>query len=178
METFTRKKPTDEIFNREMNLRHWVYESLRHAVDRVTDATLLEADQEALAAKRKCILLIMKVAWFFTAGFSDERKSMTKVEEELLMIKRNFLRDSGFYEREIYPSVSRQALLIATDGFNSGKLVWSGGSSSIFKGKLRLYETMVAVKVFNQKKKKEGGRGLLLNLKCCPMLAIGMLSKS
>ncbi|EOY22754.1 Leucine-rich repeat protein kinase family protein, putative [Theobroma cacao] len=31
METFTRKKPTDEMFDGEMNLRRWIYESLPDA---------------------------------------------------------------------------------------------------------------------------------------------------
>ncbi|XVF49441.1 hypothetical protein PTKIN_Ptkin04bG0012300 [Pterospermum kingtungense] len=158
METFTRKKPTDEMFDGEMNLRRWVSESLPHAVDRITDATLLEADEEALAAKRKCILSIMKVAWLCTASFLDERKTMREVEKELQKIKKKFLRDTGFNEREIYPSISRQALLLATDGFNESKRVQLGRSSSIYRAKLLLpplrnNEAIVAIKVFKRVKR-------------------------
>ncbi|XVF49444.1 hypothetical protein PTKIN_Ptkin04bG0012500 [Pterospermum kingtungense] len=158
METFTRKKPTDEMFEGEMNLRRWVSESLPHAVDRITDATLLEADQEALAAKRKCVLSIMNVSCLCTASFWDERKTMREVEKELQKIKNSFLRDTGFNEREIYPSISHQALLLATDGFNESKRIQFGRSSSIYKAKLLLpplckFEATVAIKVFNRVKR-------------------------
>ncbi|XP_022738736.1 receptor kinase-like protein Xa21 isoform X2 [Durio zibethinus] len=154
METFTRKKPTDEMFDGEMNLRRWVCESLPRAVDRITDATLLEADQEAIAAKRKCILSIMKVARFCTAELSIERKTMTEVEEELQRIKKNYLRDTEWSDqREIYPSISRQELLLATDGFNESKIVQYGEFGVLYKGQLPHYGVDAAIKVFNRKKR-------------------------
>ncbi|XWS51557.1 hypothetical protein CRYUN_Cryun12cG0186800 [Craigia yunnanensis] len=152
METFTRKKPTDEMFDGEMNLRSWIYESLPHAVDRITDVTLLEADQEALAAKRKCILSIMKVAMFCTVELCVKRKTMTEVEEELQRIKNNFLRDTEWLDqREIYPRISRQVLLLATDGFNESNIVQFGESSVMYKGTLP--NGFVSIKVFNRIKR-------------------------
>ncbi|XVE63834.1 hypothetical protein DITRI_Ditri07aG0052700 [Diplodiscus trichospermus] len=155
METFTRKKPTDEIFDGEMNLRHWVYESVLHAVDRITDVTLLEADQETLAAKRECIVSIMKVACFCTAELTVQRPTMKEVEEKLQRIKKNYFRDTEWLDqREIYPRISRQELLLATDGFNKSKVVQFGESNVMYKGNLiSSYEKTVAIKVFNRTKR-------------------------
>ncbi|XWS36996.1 hypothetical protein CRYUN_Cryun19dG0005400 [Craigia yunnanensis] len=156
METFTRKKPADEMFDGEMNLRRWIYESLPHAVDRITDVTLLESDQEDLAARRKCIHSIMSVAWFCTAELSVERKTMKEVQEELQRIKNKFfLRDPEWLrEGEIYPRISRQELRLATGGFNVSEIVQFGESSVMYKGKLLLtYEETVAIKVFKRIKR-------------------------
>ncbi|GMJ04876.1 hypothetical protein like AT3G47570 [Hibiscus trionum] len=100
METFTGKKPTDDIFNGEMNLRCWVHESLPHAVDTIVDATLLQSDQEDIAAKTRCIKSILKVAWFCTAESFSDRKTMAEVESELRKIKTHFLIDTQLMEFE------------------------------------------------------------------------------
>ncbi|KAK9199029.1 hypothetical protein WN944_014216 [Citrus x changshan-huyou] len=54
METFTRKRPTDEMFTGEMSLRRWVKESLPHGLTEVVDANLVREEQ-AFAAKMDCI---------------------------------------------------------------------------------------------------------------------------
>ncbi|KAL5786866.1 hypothetical protein ACOSP7_003815 [Xanthoceras sorbifolium] len=41
METFTRKKPTDEIFTEEMSLKHWVGDSFNRSIMEVVDNDLL-----------------------------------------------------------------------------------------------------------------------------------------
>ncbi|XVF54871.1 hypothetical protein PTKIN_Ptkin05aG0215700 [Pterospermum kingtungense] len=154
METFTRKKPTDEMFDGEMNLSRWVYESLPHEVDRVTDATLLETDQEALAGKKQCMLAIMKLAQLCTAELSSERKTMKDVEKLLQRTKINFLRDTEWLgRRETYPRISHQELLLATEGFNESKIVEFGESSVIYKGILPSSSKVVAIKVFNRIKR-------------------------
>ncbi|XVF54883.1 hypothetical protein PTKIN_Ptkin05aG0216500 [Pterospermum kingtungense] len=154
METFTGKKPTDEMFDGEMNLRRWVYESLPHAVDRLTDATLLETDHEALAAKKECILSILYLARFCTAELSSKRMTMEEVEIQLQRTKIYFLRDSEWFgKREMYPRISRQELLLATEGLNEGHIVQFGESSVIYKGKLLSSHKDVAIKVFNRIKR-------------------------
>ncbi|XWS47718.1 hypothetical protein CRYUN_Cryun13aG0008300 [Craigia yunnanensis] len=72
------------MFDGEMNLRRWVYESLPCAVDRITDATLLEADQEALAAKTKCErIAATKTTNMATAGYmAPEYESTGTVSEK------------------------------------------------------------------------------------------------
>lgn len=59
METFTGKKPTDEMFAGEMNLKWWVRESLiTHEVIEVIDENLLGQRQEddLFLGKKDCIL--------------------------------------------------------------------------------------------------------------------------
>uniref|UniRef100_A0A2N9FJB3 non-specific serine/threonine protein kinase n=1 Tax=Fagus sylvatica TaxID=28930 RepID=A0A2N9FJB3_FAGSY len=55
METFTRKSPTDEMFDGEMSLNRWVKESLPHAVIEVVDANLLKRGEDYFTAKLDCI---------------------------------------------------------------------------------------------------------------------------
>ena len=45
METFTRKKPTNEMFTGEISLRDWVRESLPRALSDVVDANLVREEQ-------------------------------------------------------------------------------------------------------------------------------------
>lgn len=44
LETFTRKRPTDEMFTGEMNLKNWVKESLPHGLSKIADANLLREE--------------------------------------------------------------------------------------------------------------------------------------
>ncbi|KDO49783.1 hypothetical protein CISIN_1g047043mg [Citrus sinensis] len=54
METFTGKKPTDEMFTGEISLKNWVNESLPHALTDVVDANL-RVSMKDVAAKLKKI---------------------------------------------------------------------------------------------------------------------------
>ncbi|KAL7243044.1 hypothetical protein ACSBR1_015453 [Camellia fascicularis] len=42
METFTRVKPTDEMFFEDMTMKHWIRESLPNAISHVVDVNLLK----------------------------------------------------------------------------------------------------------------------------------------
>ncbi|KAJ1394892.1 Serine/threonine-protein kinase, active site [Sesbania bispinosa] len=42
METFTRKKPTDELFVDGLNMKGWISESLPHAITQIVDSNLLQ----------------------------------------------------------------------------------------------------------------------------------------
>ncbi|RYR70647.1 hypothetical protein Ahy_A02g004980 [Arachis hypogaea] len=42
METFTRKKPTDDLFVAGLSMKGWISESLSRAIDRVVDSNLLQ----------------------------------------------------------------------------------------------------------------------------------------
>ncbi|CAL5391092.1 unnamed protein product [Camellia sinensis] len=50
METFTRVKPTDEMFFEDMTMRRWIRESLPNAISHVIDANLLKPEEEHLTA--------------------------------------------------------------------------------------------------------------------------------
>ncbi|KAJ4703675.1 Receptor-like protein kinase [Melia azedarach] len=73
METFTRKKPTDEIFVGEMSLKRWVNDALNNRVVEVVDTDLLRREDEHFAAKEECVLLILSLAMECTRELPEER---------------------------------------------------------------------------------------------------------
>ncbi|XVF11303.1 hypothetical protein REPUB_Repub08aG0015000 [Reevesia pubescens] len=157
METFTGKKPTDDIFNGEMNLRRWIYESLPDEVERIIDVTLLQSDQEGIVAKTRCIKSIMEAAWYYTAESCLERNTMIEVELNLNRIRSCFQMDTELIEchgipREIYPSILYEELKLATEGFSEYNLLGSGRSGFVYRGILEV-KGVVAIKVFNLRKR-------------------------
>ncbi|KAH9722948.1 protein kinase domain-containing protein [Citrus sinensis] len=92
METFTRKRPTDEMFTGEMSLRRWVKESLPHRVSEVVDANLVREEQ-AFSAKMDCLLSIMDLALDCCMESPDKRMHMTDAAAKLKKIKVKFLDD-------------------------------------------------------------------------------------
>ncbi|KAA3481047.1 putative LRR receptor-like serine/threonine-protein kinase [Gossypium australe] len=154
METFTGKKPTDDIFNEEMNLRRWIFESLPHAVDRIIDVTLLQRDQEDVAAKARCIKSIMELACFCTADSFSERKTMAEVDIELHRIKSHFLTDAKLIEeiqRALHPGILFGEFEVAIDGFSEINMLYSGKSNSVFRGSWK--DHVVEIKNFNLQKR-------------------------
>ncbi|PPD85266.1 hypothetical protein GOBAR_DD17816 [Gossypium barbadense] len=92
METFTRKKPTDDIFGEEMSLKRWVKESLPSSLVDVVDSELLNTrEREGLAAK-DCILSILQLALECLAEVAEERIDMEEVVARLKKIKTMYLR--------------------------------------------------------------------------------------
>ncbi|XP_059668958.1 receptor kinase-like protein Xa21 [Cornus florida] len=59
METFTRKKPIDDIFRGELSLKHWVCESFSSEILEVVDANLLRGEEENFAA----IKIVCQPSW-------------------------------------------------------------------------------------------------------------------
>ncbi|XP_024043183.1 LRR receptor-like serine/threonine-protein kinase FLS2 [Citrus clementina] len=94
METFTRKRPTDEMFTGEMSLRKWVKESLPHGLTEVVDANLVREEQ-AFSAKMDCILSIMDLALDCCMESPDMRINMTDAAAKLKKIKVKFLDDAA-----------------------------------------------------------------------------------
>jgi len=92
METFTRKRPTDEMFTGEMSLRRWVMESLPHRLSEVVDANLVREEQ-AFSAKMDCLLSIMDLALDCCMESPDKRMHMTDAAAKLKKIKVKFLDD-------------------------------------------------------------------------------------
>ncbi|KAH9679091.1 protein kinase domain-containing protein [Citrus sinensis] len=56
METFSKKKPTDEIFVGELSLKRWVNDLLPTSLVEVVDKTLLSGEEKHSAAKEQCTL--------------------------------------------------------------------------------------------------------------------------
>ncbi|KAL7243540.1 hypothetical protein ACSBR1_015858 [Camellia fascicularis] len=91
METFTMKKPTDEMFAGELSLKNWVNESLPCAVSRVIQADILGKDNEHYNVKEHCIKSIMQLAISCCADSPGERVDIKDVLSTLEKIKVEFL---------------------------------------------------------------------------------------
>ncbi|KAJ0081662.1 hypothetical protein Patl1_11947 [Pistacia atlantica] len=90
METFTRKKPTDEIFTEEINLRRWVGESLCNTEMQVVDTNLLRRDDEHFSSKEECVSSILSLAMECTRESPTERISIREVATRLIKIRVKF----------------------------------------------------------------------------------------
>ncbi|KAF3649452.1 putative WEB family protein, chloroplastic-like [Capsicum annuum] len=62
METFTRTKPNDEMFDDGLSLKEWVSNSLPQAITEVVDANLITPQDNHFMKKLDCVVSIMKVA--------------------------------------------------------------------------------------------------------------------
>ncbi|KAK2966967.1 LOW QUALITY PROTEIN: hypothetical protein RJ640_025502 [Escallonia rubra] len=76
METFTRKKPTDEMFAGQMTIKCWVKESLPSAVIQVLDRNLLMQGSENSLAEVDCVSYILKLALDCAAESPQQRINM------------------------------------------------------------------------------------------------------
>ncbi|KAI5331781.1 hypothetical protein L3X38_021907 [Prunus dulcis] len=108
METFTRRKPTDEMFDGEMNIKQWIANSLvlpDANIDEVVDANLLgietEQEDDDHVRKRDCISAIMRLALTCCAESPEERISMKEVVATLNKIKTKFLKDAAAGRRGV-----------------------------------------------------------------------------
>ncbi|CAL9017552.1 unnamed protein product [Prunus brigantina] len=102
METFTRRKTTDEMFDGEMNLNQWIANSLvlpDAKIDEVVDANLLgigtKQEDDDHVRKRDCISTIMRLALTCCAESPEERISMKEAVTTLNKIKTKFLKDGA-----------------------------------------------------------------------------------
>ncbi|KAF3438407.1 hypothetical protein FNV43_RR21169 [Rhamnella rubrinervis] len=101
MEIFTRKKPTDNMFNGDLSLMKWVEESLPHNVTEVVDTNLIG---ENFSAVKDCVSSIMELALNCVAESPEERKLIKDVLAALCGIRVKFLKDI-----QDQPSTSRMA---------------------------------------------------------------------
>ncbi|PRQ48695.1 putative protein kinase RLK-Pelle-LRR-XII-1 family [Rosa chinensis] len=97
METFSRRKPTDEIFVGEMRLKQWVANFLvADAIVEVVDATLLGTEEDHdFVCKRECLSSIMRLAVACSAESPEERINMQEAVAMLKAIKIKFSEDSA-----------------------------------------------------------------------------------
>ncbi|KAK2979856.1 hypothetical protein RJ640_026598, partial [Escallonia rubra] len=87
METFTGKKPTDEMFAGHMTLKCWVNESLPSAVIQVLDRNLLRREGENSFADVDCVTSILMLAVDCAAESPEQRINMKDVLATLKKIK-------------------------------------------------------------------------------------------
>ncbi|KAI8000740.1 putative LRR receptor-like serine/threonine-protein kinase [Camellia lanceoleosa] len=96
METFTRVKPTNEMFFEDMTMKRWVRESLPNAISHVIDANLLKLEDEHLTAVvLQCVSSIMELALSCSAESSEERMNMKDVLATLKKVKLWYLANCG-----------------------------------------------------------------------------------
>ena len=77
METFTRKKPTDNMFDEGLNLPYWIKGALPRSVTEIADTNLLK--EENLSAKKDCILSILQVAVDCTVEMPENRLDIASI---------------------------------------------------------------------------------------------------
>ncbi|KAH9714618.1 protein kinase domain-containing protein [Citrus sinensis] len=95
METFTRKKPTDEIFNGEMTLKHWVNDWLPISTMEVVDANLLSQEDIHFVAKEQCVSFVFNLAMACTGESPEQRINAKEIVKKLLKIRDSLLRNVG-----------------------------------------------------------------------------------
>ncbi|XP_068311490.1 probable LRR receptor-like serine/threonine-protein kinase At3g47570 [Pyrus communis] len=98
METFTKRKPTDEMFVEEMNLRQWIADSFfpDAAIDEVVDADILGMEEDGdFVSRRDCLSSVMRLALACSAALPEERINMKDAVVTLNKIKGKYLKDSG-----------------------------------------------------------------------------------
>ncbi|XP_027105561.1 uncharacterized protein [Coffea arabica] len=88
METFSRMKPSDEMFEDDLSLKSWIEESLPNATTQVIDANLLGRQDEHFNEKLECISVIFKLALSCCAKCPRDRTNMKDVVATLQKIKR------------------------------------------------------------------------------------------
>ncbi|CAI9784716.1 unnamed protein product [Fraxinus pennsylvanica] len=87
METFTCRRPTDEMFSEDSSLRKWVANCVPDAIDRILDTKLISQDERHLNEKLMCISSLMNMAVNCAAESPQHRPSMKDVVISLKKIK-------------------------------------------------------------------------------------------
>lgn len=107
METFTKRKPTDEMFDGEMSLKQWVASSLLLSPDtisEVVDANLLgteDGHDDSMISKRDCLTSIMRLALACSTESPVDRTNMQEVVVTLNKIKIKFLKEAFVLNRPV-----------------------------------------------------------------------------
>ncbi|KAM5587477.1 hypothetical protein ABKV19_006094 [Rosa sericea] len=91
METFTKRKPTDEMFGGEMSMKQWVADSLfPDRIVEVVDANLFETEEDNDFVKS-----LMRLALMCCAESPEKRISMQDALAMLNKIKTKFLKNAA-----------------------------------------------------------------------------------
>ncbi|KAL7208837.1 hypothetical protein ACSBR1_030546 [Camellia fascicularis] len=100
MEVFTRKKPTDEMFEGETSLKSWVSETILQE----GGSTLLAMDSNLIgngsedvnfSAKEQCVLSVLSLAMDCLKDQPNETINMKDVAARLQKIRTVFLANNG-----------------------------------------------------------------------------------
>ncbi|KDO48828.1 hypothetical protein CISIN_1g037042mg, partial [Citrus sinensis] len=86
METFTGKKPTNEIFNEGMTLKHWVNDWLLISIMKIVDGSLLSREDIQFVAKEQCMSFVFNMAMECTVESPEKRINAKEIVTRLLKI--------------------------------------------------------------------------------------------
>ncbi|KAK6114756.1 hypothetical protein DH2020_007025 [Rehmannia glutinosa] len=88
LEIFTKKKPTNDMFNEEMSLKDWVHEALQeNNVTEIVAPDLLVREDQHLCAKEECVSSVFSLAMECLALLPEERTNMIQIVAALQRIK-------------------------------------------------------------------------------------------
>lgn len=91
METFSRKKPTDEMFSEDRGLKDLVRDWLQNSADDVIiDQNLIGPEDPKKDLKLQCFAAIMQLALRCAAASPEERVNIGDALQELQRIKLSF----------------------------------------------------------------------------------------
>ncbi|PIA37063.1 hypothetical protein AQUCO_03100075v1 [Aquilegia coerulea] len=91
METFTRKRPTDDMFTEDWSLRQWLNTSNSDQLMEVIDTKLLNNEDKWTTEKQHGLLSIIGLAFECTRDLPGERINMNEVVVRLVKIKDEIL---------------------------------------------------------------------------------------
>ncbi|KAI4300092.1 hypothetical protein L6164_033508 [Bauhinia variegata] len=94
MEMFTRKKPTDEMFEDESSLKSWVSESMPHAIIHVVDSTLLQLEGQQIDNIMAHASSILKLALNCCKNLPESRINMLDVVASLKKVRIRFMQNA------------------------------------------------------------------------------------
>ncbi|KAL7193794.1 hypothetical protein ACSBR2_025427 [Camellia fascicularis] len=98
LETFTRKKPTDEMFVGELSRRQWVSSSLRNNIMEAVDGNLyttVEGERRWTTAMQDNLLAILDLGLGCCQDLPEERSGMEEVVVKLNKIKLQIISNGG-----------------------------------------------------------------------------------
>ncbi|THG03420.1 hypothetical protein TEA_021747 [Camellia sinensis var. sinensis] len=92
LEAFTRKKPTDEMFSAEINLRQWVSASLPNKIREIVDGGLLRMQNGSdMVTSQSILLAILQLGLECTSDIPMERSDIKMVLVKLNRIRKQLL---------------------------------------------------------------------------------------
>ncbi|GAY68430.1 hypothetical protein CUMW_264040, partial [Citrus unshiu] len=122
MKTFIGKKPTDEIFNGEMTLKHWVNDWLPISTMEVVDANLLSQEDVHFVAKEQCVSFVFNLAMACTVESHEQRINAKEIVTKLLKIRDSLLRNVGGkqnFKLIFFSLTGNEILIFIANNFNN-----------------------------------------------------------
>ncbi|XP_057513849.1 probable LRR receptor-like serine/threonine-protein kinase At3g47570 [Actinidia eriantha] len=110
LELFTGKRPTDDSFKDNLNLRNFVKMALPNRVMAIVDQSALNKDAEEVSEigcsidlrseLSDCLVSVLQIGVVCSSDSPQERLSMGRVAMELVSIRETFRRAAGLHEKD------------------------------------------------------------------------------